>query len=72
MGHILEEALKLPDAERLKLTEDLYESLHTSSAVVEIPDEQLAELNRRIEDHNLHPDRTIRWEQVKAEALARK
>jgi putative addiction module component (TIGR02574 family) len=34
-------------------------------------DEMRDELDRRLADHEAHPDDVVAWEQVKAEALAR-
>jgi putative addiction module component (TIGR02574 family) len=72
MSVLFEEALKLPEAERRKLADDIYESLDSSADEVYLTPEQEAELARRIENHRLHPGNGIPWEQVLAEALARK
>ncbi len=72
MSVLLEQALKLPIAERRMLADDIYDSLDASSDAVYLTPEQEAELARRIENHRLHPEDTIPWEQVKAQALARK
>lgn len=65
MSILFEEALKLPDAERRKLADDLYKSLDTSLDEVYLTPEQMAELDRRIEYHRLHPDDVVPWEEVK-------
>ncbi|HLA96125.1 MAG TPA: addiction module protein [Pyrinomonadaceae bacterium] len=46
MSHILEEALKLPDAERLKLTDDLYESVERPDDKVSLTPAQMDELHK--------------------------
>ena len=72
MSVLLEQALKLPIPERQKLADDIYDSIDASADSFSLTPEQEAELARRIEDHRLHPEDAIPWEQVLAEALARK
>lgn len=72
MSVLLEQALKLPIAERKKLADDLYESIERSSEAVRLTPEQEAELARRIEDYEQNPGGNFNWEEVEAEALARK
>ncbi|HLA94660.1 MAG TPA: addiction module protein [Pyrinomonadaceae bacterium] len=71
MSHILEEALKLPEAERLKLADDLYESVERSKNEVYLTPEQEAELARRLEDYEKNPGGNFSWEEIEAEALSR-
>lgn len=72
MNTLFEEALKLPEAERRQFADDLYESLDATQDEFYLSPEQEAELERRIENHRLHPEAGIPWEKVMAEALARK
>lgn len=72
MSILLEEALKLPIDERRRLADDIYDSIDASQEAVFLTPEQETELVRRIENHRLHPEDGIPWEQVLAEALARK
>lgn len=72
MNAILEEALKLPIPERIKLVDDIWDSINSSPGAVEITPEQQAELARRLEDYETNPDGNFSWEEVKAEALSRK
>ena len=72
MSTQLEEALKLPISERIKLVEDIWDSIAAESRALELTPEQKAELDRRIEYSRLNPEDVIPWETVKAEALARK
>ena len=72
MSVILEEALKLPVAERRKLADDLYESIESSPEAFSLTPEQEAELARRIEDYEKNPGGNFSWEEVEAEVLARK
>ena len=65
MSVILEEALKLPVAERRRLADDLYESIESSPEAFRLTPEQEAELDRRIEYSRLHPDDAVPWEEVR-------
>ncbi len=71
MSTILEEALKLPIAERIRLADDLYESVGGSPGSARLTDLQLEELVRRIEDYEKNPDGNFSWEEVRDSALAR-
>ena len=72
MSVLLEQALKLPTAERRKLAEDIWESIDGSPEAFELTPEQEAELQRRIDHHEKYPDEGVPWETVMEEALARK
>ncbi|MGH7566237.1 MAG: addiction module protein [Gemmatimonadota bacterium] len=52
--------------ERLRLIEELWESVAADSAGVPLTDAQRAELDRRIADHEANPDDVVPWEEVKA------
>lgn len=64
MSELLEEALKLPDAERRKLADDIYDSLAAPQDELYLTPEQEAELQRRIDEHEKHPEDAIPWEEV--------
>ena len=72
MSVILEEALKLPIAERRKLADDLYESIESSSEAFRLTPEQEAELERRIEYSRLSPNDFSSWEDVRERLLNRR
>ena len=69
---LLEQAIQLPIPERIKLVEEIWDSIEADPAAFELTAEQKAELERRIEDHRLHPEDSMPWETVLAEARARK
>lgn len=71
MSVILEEALKLPVAERIRLADDLYDSVGGSPGSVRLTDEQLEELVRRIDDYEKNPGGGRSWEEIRDAALAR-
>ena len=47
---LLDEILHLPPAERLRLVEDIWDSLAASTANVPVPDWHRAELDQRLAD----------------------
>lgn len=47
---LLDEILHLPPAERLRLVEDIWDSLAASTAAVPVPDWHRAELDQRLAD----------------------
>ena len=71
MSVILEQALKLPVAERIRLADDLYDSVGSSPSSARLTDTQLEELVRRIEDYERNPGSERSWEEIREAALAR-
>ena len=66
MSVILEEALKLPVDKRIQLADQLYASVEEGrDNSFSLTADQLAELERRMEDHRKHPDSGIPWEVVR-------
>jgi putative addiction module component (TIGR02574 family) len=61
---------KLSVAERIQLAEDLRDSIPESADVV-LTDAQKAELDRRLEDLELHPESGEPWEVVRARLYGR-
>ncbi|GJL70680.1 MAG: hypothetical protein NPIRA06_33150 [Nitrospirales bacterium] len=62
---------RLPIEERLTLVEEIWDSITTDSAAVPLTEAQRAELQKRIEEDDAHPDDLTSWEQVKASTLSR-
>ena len=56
--------------DRLALIEEIWGSIESGQRLP-MSDEMRDELDRRLADHEAHPDDVVAWEQVKAEALAR-
>ena len=65
----------LPIPERLKLVEDIWDSIaqeaNTRPDVLPLSEAQRAELTRRAEDADAHPEDTIPWDQVRGELFKR-
>lgn len=63
---ILEEILRLPPDQRLKLLEDIWESLAASPSDVPVPDWHRELLDERLADEGEQASRS--WDEVKARA----
>ncbi|MBI1375289.1 MAG: addiction module protein [Phycisphaera sp.] len=61
---ILSEAMQLSPAERADLADRLWESVAN-----ELSDEQLAELDRRLEEYRANPGEGSDWDSVEARLL---
>jgi len=59
---------RLSVEERLALVEELWDSI---AAAVPLTDAQRIELDRRLAEHEAHPDDVVSWEDVKASIAAR-
>ena len=57
--------------ERLALVEEIWESIAAEPDALPLSDSQRAELDRRLADHEAHPEAVVSWAEVKATALAR-
>ena len=58
-----DQIMKLPPAERLRLVEDIWDSLTASPEDVPVPDWHREELERRLEDPS--EVATLSWEEVR-------
>lgn len=65
MNTLLEQSLTLPIPERIKLVEDIWDSIGKVPDEVRLSEEQVTEIERRLEDHRNNPHDGIPWEQVK-------
>jgi putative addiction module component (TIGR02574 family) len=62
---------KLGRAERLELVEDLWDSIAAEDAALPVSDEKRAELHRRKEHFQQHPNSGRTWAEVKSHARAK-
>ena len=72
MSLLLDQALKLPISERIRLADALYNSVGGSPGSTPLTDAQVAELERRLEDHRLHPEAGIPWKTVLEDFMQRR
>lgn len=56
--------LELSVAERLRIVEDIWESIAEDAQELEISDELAAELDRRLEAYKKEPDAGVTWEEL--------
>jgi putative addiction module component (TIGR02574 family) len=61
----IQELLKLSVAERIQLVEDLWDSIAADPEGLPLTDAQKAELDRRLEEHEMDPDSAVSWEAVR-------
>jgi putative addiction module component (TIGR02574 family) len=68
---LLAEILRLPEEERAELVDEIIESLPAAEDDFVLTEEQKAELDRRIAEHERDPNRAIPAEEVIAELRKR-
>ncbi|HEX8073315.1 MAG TPA: addiction module protein [Pyrinomonadaceae bacterium] len=61
----LSDILELSVAERIQLAEDIWDSVASVPEVIELTDEQRAELDRRLAAYAQNPDAGIAWDELK-------
>jgi putative addiction module component (TIGR02574 family) len=63
----LAELFKLSAAERIQLAEDLWDSVvaEPGDDVMPLSREQLAEMDRRMREHDANPSTAVPWEEVR-------
>ena len=68
----LDELLKLPAAERVEIALALWDSLEDGEldALVPLTEDQKAELERRLAEHERNPSSAIPWDQVRRDLLS--
>ena len=73
---LLDELMQLSPTERLDIAEKLWGSVHPPGSarpgeIVVLTEEQMAEIRRRVAEHERHPERARPWEEVRARQWAR-
>jgi putative addiction module component (TIGR02574 family) len=67
----LSELLKLSEAERIQLAQDLWESIPPTSDALSPTEAQIEEWERRIAEHRADPSSAISWEEARARLRVR-
>ena len=67
---LLDELMQLSAVERLDIAEKLWDSVHPPGSArpgedIPLTDEQKAEIDRRLAEHERHPERAEPWEMVR-------
>jgi putative addiction module component (TIGR02574 family) len=57
--------LRLSDAERIQLAQDLWDSIPVGSDALALSDEQREELDRRLAEHERDPASAIDWAEAR-------
>jgi len=57
---------RLSVAERVRLVQDIWDTLQPTAEELPLTEEQRQLIDRRLEEHRHDPDSAIPWEQVKA------
>jgi len=65
--NLLEEAKKLPFAEKMQLVEDLWDAIASEAAMHRLSDAQKRVLEQRLLESQQNPDAGESWEVVRAE-----
>jgi putative addiction module component (TIGR02574 family) len=65
----LPDVTKLTVAEKIRLIDDLWNSLPDDSAELELPIDHKRILEARLADHRLNPQKNQSWENVKKQIL---
>jgi putative addiction module component (TIGR02574 family) len=69
---LIEQARQLSVSDQIDLVETLWDAIADGGAALPLPtDEQKAELDRRLADHEAKPDAAVPWTDVRSQALAR-
>ena len=73
---LLDELMQLSAPERLDIAEKLWDSVHPPGSarpgdIVVLTPEQMAEIDRRLAEHERNPERAAPWEDVRARLWAR-
>ena len=66
---VLTEALKLKIEERIKLVEDIWDSIAEVPEAIQLSNEQKSELDIRLENHYKYPELGINWKEIRKEFL---
>jgi putative addiction module component (TIGR02574 family) len=69
---LMAELLQLSPEERIELAEELWDSVAASpDSVLDLTEEQIAECERRLAEHDRDPARGRPWEEVRARLWSR-
>jgi putative addiction module component (TIGR02574 family) len=70
-SELVAELMKLDPQERIQAAEELWQSVAEEGVSHEFSDEQLQEIERRLDEHERDPSTAIPWEVVRARLLAK-
>ena len=67
----VEDTLDMSVPDRLKLAQDIWDSISGDPATVPVSDAERQEIERRLAEHERDPSSTIPWDEVKRQILGR-
>ena len=62
----LPELLKLSEAERIQLAQDLWDSIPADSSALGLSEDEIQEMDRRLGEHEENPASAISWREARA------
>ncbi|MCA9077241.1 MAG: addiction module protein [Planctomycetaceae bacterium] len=68
MPTVIADYTKLSIPERLALIGEIWDSITAEGKAIPLTDEQKAELDRRMAEHDKNPDAAIPWEEIRRTA----
>ena len=72
MNAALQDYSSLSISERIQLVEDIWDSIaEEAPAEIGLSEAQVAEVNRRVENHRLHPESGVPWSEVRRKLFER-
>lgn len=71
MNSHLTEILELPVNERMRLVEDIWDSIAAVPEAVQLTGEQIDEVERRLEDFRTDPENIVPWHVVREKLTSR-
>jgi putative addiction module component (TIGR02574 family) len=71
MSTKVSDLLRLSEAERIQLAQDLWDSIPEHSAARSLTDDQRAELSRRLAEHDQDPSAAIPWSEARQRLMDR-
>ena len=70
-AQLLQQTRQLSPQDRLQLMEVLWDQFSEDETDIRLTAAQKHELDRRVADADLHPEKLLSWHEVKSQALAR-
>ena len=67
----LAQAKALSVDDRIRLVQEIWDSISTESEQIGLTEAQRLELSRRLKNRELNPQGVVSWQDVKAQALSR-
>lgn len=70
-AQLLQQISLLNVEDQIDLVEAIWQGIDERGDMPAMSDELAAELNRRLADHQSHPEKSVSWDELRAEARAK-